>query len=369
MNPEPFSFQYPIADFDLTKLPVDPALLRENPAMLVSAVQTFYQESFRKLGGVANIAVKDGVVSVSWLPKAGDAAEQVLEHTLTLLRQGDYKSAEPLLRALIARDANHADALFNLGMMLSDQRKLTEAAALLTRFVSLVPDSSNGWTALGVAESRNGNVEAAKNALSQALEIDPRNAYALRNLGALLVSESPEEALPVLAQAARLMPEDQAAQYGHAQCLLHLGRTDEADPIFVKAIELSPLSEIAELARTARTSIAHESMRSSVGGGARPDAVMYCLDGLQKFRDLGKTKTGAIVFEIAMLGRSGLDINNPAKKYTLRSLPGSFSGLQLVSLMYTGMKIIDPTADAGIDLSREFAAAEELYNSDGSKKP
>jgi Flp pilus assembly protein TadD len=367
MNPEPFSFQYPIADFDLTKLPVDPAMLRENPAMLVSAVQTFYQESFRKLGGVANIAVKDRIVSVSWLPKAGDAAEQVLEHTLNLLRQGDYKSAEPLLRALIARDPNHTDALFNLGMMLSDQRKLSEAADLLTRFVSLVPDSSNGWTALGVAESRNGNVQGAKIALSQALEIDPKNAYALRNLGGLLVKESPEEALPILAQAARLMPQDQAVQYGHAQCLLELGRTDEADPIFVKAIELSPLSDIAELARTARTSIAHESMRSSVGGGARPDAVMYCLDALQKFRELGETKTGAIVFEIAMLGRSGLDINDPAKKYTLRSLRGTFSGLQLVSLMYTGMKLVDPSVDAGIDLSKEYAAAKGLLEHESSE--
>jgi len=364
MNPEPFSFQYPLADFDLTNLPVDPALLQANPAMLVSAVQTFYQDRFRKLGGTANIAVKDGVVSVSWLPTAGDSAEQIMEHALSLLRQGDYKTAEPLLRALIARDAEHADALFNLGMMLSDQRKLTEAAALLNRFVNLVPDSSNGWTALGVAESRNGNAQGAKHALSQALEIDPENAYALRNLGALLVHESPDEALPILARAARLMPQDQAAQYGHAQCLLELGRTDEADPIFVKAIELSPLSDIAELARTARTSIAHESMRSSLGGGARPDAVMYCLDGLQKFRDLGKTKTGAIVFEIAMLGRSGLDINDPGKKYTLRSLPGSFSGLQLVSLMYTGMQILEPGVDAGIDLSKEYSAAKELLEED-----
>jgi Flp pilus assembly protein TadD len=361
MTPEPFSFQYPLADFDLTELPVDAALLRENPAMLVSAIQTFYQDCFRKLGGTANIVVKDGVVSVSWLPKAGDAVEQILEHAVALLRQGDYKTAEPLLRALVARDGDHAEALFNLGMMLSDQRQLTEAAALLTRFVSLVPHSSHGWTALGVAESRNGDVQAAKRALGQALEVDPQNAYALRNLGALLIRESPEEALPVLAQAARLMPGDQAAQYGHAQCLLELGRTREADPVLVKVIELSPLSDIAEVARTARTSIAQESMRSSVGGGARPDAVMYCLDGLQKFHELGDTKTRAIVFEIAMLGRTGLDINNPSKKYTLRSLPGSFSGLQLVSLMYTGMKLIDPNADAGIDLSQEFAAAKNLF--------
>jgi tetratricopeptide (TPR) repeat protein len=360
MNPEPFSFQYPIADFDLTKLPVDPALLRENPAILVSAVQTFYEECFRKLGGTANILVKHGVVSVSWYPKGGDAVEQVLEHALNLLRQGDYRTAEPLLRALLARDANHTDALLNLGMMLSDQRNLSEAAALLHRFVDLVPDSSHGWTALGVAQSRDGDIQGATVSFGRALEIDPQNAYALRNLGALLVKDSPQEALPILEQAAHLMPEDQAAQYGYAQCLLQLGRTDDADPVFVKAIQLSPLSDIAELARTARTSIAHQSMRSAVGGGARPDAVMYCLDALQKFRDLGKTKTGAIVFEIAMLGRSGLDINDPARKYSLRSLPGSFSGLHLVSLMYAGMKLIDPTADAGIDLSQEFAAAQAL---------
>jgi hypothetical protein len=157
------------------------------------------------------------------------------------------------------------------------------------------------------------------------------------------------------------MPEDQAAQYGYAQCLLQLGRTGDADPVFVRAIQLSPLSDIAELARTARTSIAHQNMRSAAGGGARPDAVFYCLDGLQKFRDLGDPKTRAIVFEIAMLGRSGLDINDPAKKYSLRSLPGNFSGLHLVSLMYTGMQLIDPSSDAGIDLSQEFDAARGLF--------
>lgn len=361
MKPEPFSFNYPIADFDLTKLPVDAALLHENPEMLVSVIQTFYQDCFRKLGGTANILIKAGVVSVSWYPKAGDAAGQVFEHALSLLRAGDYRTAEPLLRALLARDANHTDALLNLGMMLSDQRNLIEAAALLRRFVDLVPDSSHGWTALGVAQSRDGDVLGATTSLGRALEIDPQNAYALRNLGALLGKESSQQALPILELAARLMPEDQAAQFGYAQCLLQLGRTDAADPIFVKAIQLSPLSDIAELARTARTSIAHRSMRSVAGGGARPDAVFYCLDGLQKFRDLGDTKTRAVVFEIAMLGRSGLDINNPAKKYTLRSLPGNFSGLHLVSLMYTGMQLIDPTAEAGIDLSQEFAAAKALF--------
>jgi tetratricopeptide (TPR) repeat protein len=206
MKPEPFSFQYPISDFDLTKLPVDAALLRDNPAMMVSTVQTFYQECFGKLGGTANILVKDGVVSVSWYPKEGDAAEQVMEHALHLLRQGDYRTAEPLLRALLARDSKHAAALFNLGMMLSDQQKLDEATALLRRFVDLAPDSSHGWTALGVAQSRAGDVAGATGSFGRALEIDPQNAYALRNLGAILRKESPEAALQILEEAARLIP-------------------------------------------------------------------------------------------------------------------------------------------------------------------
>ena len=61
-----------------------------------------------------------------------------------------------------------------------------------------------------------------------------------------------------------------------------------------------------------------------------------------------------------MLGRQGLDINDPSKKYTLRSLPGDFTGLHLASLLYTGMQKIAPNTDAGIDLSRELAEAKTL---------
>lgn len=368
MKPQPFSFQFPIADFDLTKLPVEASLLREDPALLVAAVQTFYQDCFRSLGGTANILVRDDVVSVSWYPGEGDAIGQVLEHAMSLLRQGDYRTAEPLLRAVLARDADHSDALFNLGMMLSDQRKLAEAVTLLGKYVELEPDSSHGWTALGVAQSRDEDIPSATTSFEKALELDPRNAYALRNLGALLGRESPQQALPGLERAARLMPEDQGAQYGYAQCLLQLGRTDDADPVFVKAIELSPLSEIAELARTARTSIAQQSLRSAVDGGVRLDAVMYCLDGLKRFRDLGDARTRSIVYEISMLGRGGLDINESSKKYSLRSLPGTFSALQLVSFMYTGLQLMDPSLDAGIDLSREFSMAQELLVSPGGQQ-
>jgi tetratricopeptide (TPR) repeat protein len=365
MNPEPFSFQYPVGDFDLSNVPIDAELLRGNPEMLTSAIQSFYEEFFRELGGRATVLVTDETVAVSWYPGSGDAVEQVSNFVSGLLNNGNYSPAEPLLRALLARHPNHTDSLLNLGMMLSDQNRFDEAIEFLGRLVEVDPENVHGWTALGVAHARQNNLQEAVNSLQRALEIDPDNAYALKNVGALLLKQSPDDALPFLERAALMLPNDQSAQYGHAQCLLMLGQTN-ADELFERVIELNPLSEIAELARTARRDIASKTLHSNVGGMPRPDAVMYCLDGLQKFHAMGKEKMRGVVYEIAMLGRNGLDINDPGKRYSLKSLPGDFSGLHLVSLMYTGIQLMHPSEDAGIDLSREYEEALREYNSASS---
>jgi len=69
-----------------------------------------------------------------------------------------------------------------------------------------------------------------------------------------------------------------------------------------------------------------------------------------------------VTFEVAVLGRSGLDVNDPEKRHTLQSIPGqSFSGLRLVSTMYVGFKRIDPAMDVGFDLSKEYEAALSLH--------
>jgi hypothetical protein len=103
-------------------------------------------------------------------------------------------------------------------------------------------------------------------------------------------------------------------------------------------------------------------MRNDALGGLRIDAVMYCLSALEKFDELGPEKAMAITTEIALLGRGGLNINDTERIYTLKSLNGEFTGLQLVRYMYVGIKKIDPNQNAGIDLDQEYKTALDMFS-------
>ena len=79
----------------------------------------------------------------------------------------------------------------------------------------------------------------------------------------------------------------------------------------------------------------------------------YCLAALKRFEGMAHKEIQKIGFEIGILGQRGLDTNSSTEQYTLRSLPGQFSGLHLVSIMYVAFKIVAPGEDVGFDLSRE----------------
>jgi hypothetical protein len=91
------------------------------------------------------------------------------------------------------------------------------------------------------------------------------------------------------------------------------------------------------------------------------DAVMYLAGAMEKFAKMTRQQIQDITFEVAMLGRRGFDTNDPSQKYSLRSLPGQRSGLNMVCLMFAGFKIIDPTVDVGFDLSKEYEAAQQMF--------
>ena len=59
-------------------------------------------------------------------------------------------------------------------------------------------------------------------------------------------------------------------------------------------------------------------------------------------------------------GRRGLDVNDPEPKYELRTLPGEYSALSVVSIMVAAFQQFAPGTDLGIDLAREYEMAQGM---------
>lgn len=103
-------------------------------------------------------------------------------------------------------------------------------------------------------------------------------------------------------------------------------------------------------------------INSQKGKGLNMAALMYIKDALDHFSIISKKQVKDIGFEIAMLGRSGIDPNKP-DKYSLSSVPNKeFTGWRLLSWMYAAWMDFEPDMVAGfnLDLNEEYNLAQEI---------
>jgi Flp pilus assembly protein TadD len=353
-----YSFSISPQDFDAGLLPAN-ARTVGSPAF-GEEVSKFLRKQFEGFGGAARIVVSKDKIEVTWTgdKKLPDPVEAIVQK----LERGQLPEAIVLLRLLLSRQPDDPRVLYNLGMALSDTGQPVEAEKHLRRLVDQAPNFVNARVALGVALFRQRKLEEATVVLREAVEKEPDNPWALRNLGACqLQAGQLQEAERNLRRASEINPQDQQARYGLAQALHMAGKVEEADEEYRAVIGLDEHSRIADLAREARSKIGHSTFREKAVAGVRPDAVMYLLGAMQRFDKMSPSEVQKIGFEIAVLGMKGLDVNDSAQKYGLRSLPGSFSGLHLVCLMYVAFKRIAPERDIGFDLSREYQTALAMH--------
>lgn len=355
---EPLFYSIPIHRFDLGLLP--PQARRPGSEEFKRAVMEHFVREYAGKNQTALVAVDDDEIQVFAFPGEVEPFELIL----SMLRAGRIKESVPLLEALDKVHPNDPAVLYNLGLAYSELGEFDEAIIRLKRVVAAEPTHAHAWTAIGVAYQRSGKPALALDAFKAAVDANPDDGYALRNYGGGLAGAGKlEEALPLLRKAVARLPDDPQSLYGLASVLESLGgaeRAAEADQLQQDIVRRFPASPAAELARESRTRRAHASLRAAVGGGLRPDVMMYIAGALDTFKEVGPQKRQQIAFEIGMLGQGGLDINDPEQKYSLKSLPGQFSGLHLLALMYTAFQQIDPTVDAGVDFSKEYAAAKAM---------
>ena len=287
--------------------------------------------------------------------------DERLDQVVDLLNQGRLQEGKDALEALDAEYPEQALILYNLGMCHTELGFPDKAIAALEKCLRIQPDLTNAWVALGVARMKKGDQAEANQALEKALVIDADNPYALRNLGAVLGNAGDyRAAVELLLRARRMNAIDPLTLYGLALSHYELGERDNADRYLKELINMGGPDQILELAKSMLRTLAAEAFHSS---GFRLDAVFYCYAALQKYAELSPTEVREITFEIGMKGRLGLDVNDPQRTYRISSLPGDFTGLHLVCLLYVGFQQIDPSVDIGFDLSAEYYTARRLFNS------
>lgn len=355
---EEFEFEIAVEDFDKSLLPL--TARKPGTDAFNAAVAKVIQKDYESFGGFVQIVVRDKTIKVHW--RSDSSKPDPLDVAIQKFGAGDYTTGIRLLEMLRRQQPNNTDVLYNLGMALSDVGRLPEALTHLERVVELSPHHTNAHVAIGVALARQQKYGDAVAVLEKAVALEPDNPWANRNLGGCLLKVGKiAEAEHALRKAVNLSPNDQQAVFGLAEAFRANDQDGEADKCYIRVIELDTNSPIAELARTARSQLSQKSFRKAGVGDVRPDAVMYLLGAMQQFAKMKPAEVQRVGFEIAVMGQKGLNPNDSSRKYTLRSLPGEFTALHLLCLMFVAFKIIAPGESIGFELSKEYELAAAMY--------
>ncbi len=150
------------------------------------------------------------------------------------------KAAEAAYK-MVALNPNDPDALFNLGFMLVQMKKFTEAIEVLDKVIALTPGMeyahlNKGFSLYSLKQYRN-----AIKAYTNTVELFPENADAWMFLGmSHMQLKSWDKAVESLRKSMELRPESGNAYYNLAICYLNLKDNYSARDIYNKLQSVDP---------------------------------------------------------------------------------------------------------------------------------
>jgi tetratricopeptide (TPR) repeat protein len=144
MSDSPHEVHLALADFDRSQLPESQRELQGDDFR--SAVQDHLSAEFIGEGGAAEVVVTQDRIIIRWA--ASSEAKTLTERGIGYLQEGDYDKGIATLRLALQRDPEDGDALFNLGMALSDKGALDEAVSVLKKSVDAHPSHAHSWVAM-----------------------------------------------------------------------------------------------------------------------------------------------------------------------------------------------------------------------------
>jgi tetratricopeptide (TPR) repeat protein len=175
---------------------------------------------------------------------ATEQSENQLVRAKALLGAGSLEEAISLIRSILNKDDQNAEAHLLLGSALALVPRRSEALIELRRAIELRPDSAPAYNTLGIALARFAEPQTARESFEKAIELDPQFVEPYVNL-TLVLAQLKEFALAVdcISRAIELQGNSLAAAYSHfLKGRLHdeQDMPEKAAQEFTKAIELRP---------------------------------------------------------------------------------------------------------------------------------
>lgn len=188
-----------------------------------------------------------------------ERAEDLLDQGNQLRDAKKYPEAEEAYRGVLKLKAQDSRAAYGLGNVFTDQQRWDDAEASYRNAVLWSPSDADALIALSVilVQPRPGASNAKRFAEAEAfarraVQLQPKNAVAWDRLGVALQSRGlfNAETEQAYRRAVELDPEFAVAYVHLARVLNHSHRTDEARPLYERAVTLakdpSTLNLIAE---------------------------------------------------------------------------------------------------------------------------
>ncbi len=151
--------------------------------------------------------------------------------------KGRFTAAEQLYRTLYDAHPDHVAGLVNLGTILLNRNKCSEAADMFARASRLAPDLAITYFLAGISYYRMDQMPEARTMFARTLALDPGNAEAFFYLANIEgVSGEYERALKHFAAAVKLKPGLADAHYNMARLYAETKRIPEAARAYDRSI-------------------------------------------------------------------------------------------------------------------------------------
>lgn len=173
--------------------------------------------------------------------------QQALQAAISLHQQGQLAIAAQHYQTLLQSHLGHPDLLHLLGVIAYQERRLDEAQTLIEQAITVHPNEAQYYSNLGNVLHDKQRFSDAVKAYVRAVGIDQQrgveNPVVLCNLGnSLMPLGRFEEATAVMEKAYQLAPDDMAIAAGYALLLKVLKRYEEAIQLFNGLLQKDPAS-------------------------------------------------------------------------------------------------------------------------------